>query len=228
MNTLILIDDDFEVLQLNQKFFMNEGYDVQIYSRATEAIDALDTIHADCIVLDIMMPELNGLDALPLIKEKSSAPVIFLTGKTDEDDKINGLLSGADDYIIKPYSLRELSARIKVQIRKSEVNKQKNIIDFPPISVNILQHKVYYNRKDEIPVSRREYELIELLLSKSGECVTFEEIGMKIWNVYQESDRQSIMMMTSRLRKKLEKYSGLENCIDTVYGKGYRFLAPNN
>lgn len=226
MATLFIIDDDSEVLNINKKYFTNEGYEVFIFDRAATAIESLSSKKPDCILLDIMMPELDGMSALPLIKERSDAPVIFLTGKTSEDDKINGLLSGADDYIIKPYSLKELSARIKVQLRKSQFSNSANLLEFPPISVDLLHHKVFYNGSEEINISNREYELIELLISKPDESVSFEEIGTKIWNVYQNSDRQSIMMMTSRLRKKLEKYSGLENCIATVYGKGYRFTPP--
>lgn len=226
MATLFIIDDDSEVLNINKKYFTNEGYEVFIFDRAATAIESLSSKKPDCILLDIMMPELDGMAAIPLIKKNSNAPVIFLTGKTSEDDKINGLLSGADDYIIKPYSLKELSARIKVQLRKSAVSNSANHVEFPPLSVDLLQHKVFYNGSEEINISNREYELIKLLISKPDESVSFEEIGTKIWNVYQSSERQSIMMMTSRLRKKLEKYSGLENCITTVYGKGYRFTPP--
>ncbi len=223
MNTLFLIDDDAEVLMVNKKYFINERYDVKTFTSALDAISMLDSLNPVCIVLDIMMPELDGFAALPLIKEKSDAPIIFLTGKASEDDKINGLLSGADDYIVKPYSLKELSARIKVQLRKSTLNKNSNLLEFPPLSINLLTHKVYYNISEEINITNREYELLELLLSKPGKTVTFEEIGMKIWNYYQDSDRQTVMMMTSRLRKKLEKYKGLIDCIVTVYGKGYKF-----
>lgn len=226
MYTLMLIDDDHEVLKVNKKYFQNEGYKVEIFTNAAAAVKALDSIRPDCIVLDRMMPELDGLSALPLIKKKTDVPVIFLTGKVSEDDKIEGLLSGADDYIVKPYSLKELSARIMVQLRKSDSVKSNNTLEFPPLLINLLQHKVFYNESEEINISAREYDLLLLLASKQQECVSFEEIGTGIWKVYQKSDRQSIMMMTSRLRKKLEKYSGLESCIETVYGKGYRFTPP--
>ncbi|MCR5452431.1 MAG: response regulator transcription factor [Lachnospiraceae bacterium] len=228
MCKIMLIDDDFEVLSINRKYFSNEGYDVDIFSDAQAAIDSIDKLKPDCIILDIMMPGLNGMDALSLIRKKCSAPVIFLTGKDSEDDKINGLLGGADDYMVKPYSLKELSARIKVQLRKNSNSKKNDFLSFPPISVDIMNHKLFYNDTDEISISQREYELFYLLVSNANIETPFEEIGMKIWNYYQKSDRQSIMMITSRLRKKLEKYKGLENCIETIYGKGYRFVPPNN
>lgn len=223
MKTLMLIDDDYEVLTINQKYFQNEGYDVLIFENAIEAIEALDTENVDCIILDIMMPHLDGMSALPLIRKKSSAPVIFLTGKDSEDDKINGLLSGADDYMIKPYSLKELSARIKVQLRKTTPVSKSNILSFPPLTIDKMKHKAFYDQSEEINISNREYDLLLLFASHPGETITFRQIAESMWKSYNDDDRKTIMVTTSRLRKKLERYKGLENCIETVYGKGYKF-----
>lgn len=223
MNTLMLIDDDYEVLTINQKYFQNEGYNVLIFNNALEAIKALDGTSVDCIILDIMMPHIDGMNALPLIRKKSNAPVIFLTGKDNEDDKINGLLSGADDYMIKPYSLKELSARIKVQLRKTIPVVKSNILSFPPLSIDKMQHKAFYNQTEEINISNREYDLLLLFASHPGKTVSFREIGESMWHSFSDDDRKTIMVTTSRLRKKLERYKGLENCIETVYGKGYKF-----
>ena len=228
MDILMLIDDDYEVLVVNQKYFQNEGYKVCIFKDALTALDALNTIHPSCIILDVMMPGIDGMQALPRIRNLCDAPIIFLTGKDSEDDKISGLLSGADDYMIKPYSLKELSARIKVQLRKSSASSaSSNIISYEPLSIDVMKHKVFYNTSDEISLSNREYELLNFLVTHSGDVIDFETIGLRIWGVYNNEDRKSIMVMTSRLRKKLERYKGLENCIETVYGKGYKFIPPN-
>ena len=223
MHKLMLIDDDKEVLLLNQKYFEKEGYEISVFENAADAIAAIPKKKPDCILLDIMMPNLDGMSALLEIRKITDCPVIFLTGKDTEEDRVNGLLSGADDYIVKPYSLKELSARIMVQLRRKAPLPDSNKRSFPPLTINLMQRKVYYNEAEEINLSNREYELLLLLTETPNKVVTFEDIGNAIWNVYQDSDRRSIMVMMSRLRKKLELYQGLEDCIETAYGKGYTF-----
>lgn len=227
MALLMLIDDDHDVLRLNKKYFLNEGYQVLAYENAENALKALEQCKPDCILLDVMMPDTDGFTALPLIRKKSSAPVIFLTGKDSEDDRIHGLLSGAEDYIIKPYSLRELSARIQVQLRKkpseNTAPQSSNGFFYPPLSMDFAKHKVFYNQTTEIELSNREYELLYLLMSHANHLITFEEIGIAIWHVYTDNDRRSVMVIASRLRKHLTEYPGLENIIETAYGKGYQF-----
>ena len=227
MSLLMLIDDDRDVLELNKSYFEKEGYKVLIFESVAPALESLKSSHPDCILLDIMMPDVDGLTALPQIRKLSKAPIIFLTGKDSDDDKVTGLLSGADDYLVKPYSLKELSARIIVQLRKGSSSASSNTISYPPLKLDLPNHKVYYNQTEEIQLSNREYELLYYLVSNPNKIITFEEIGRKIWNVYQESDRRSIMVMASRLRKKLENYKGLDNCIETNYGKGYKFIIPH-
>lgn len=224
MAKLMLIDDDKEVLAINYKYFQKKGYEVSTYPSAAQAIKALPSILPDCIVLDVMMPELDGFDAFPKIRKVTQAPVIFLTGRTEENDKINGLLLGADDYMIKPYSLRELEARIMVQLRKNNVTTAKNRLEFPPLSIDTTSHKVYYNESEEIILSNREYEFLYLLVTHPRETLTFSFIGETLWGTYSDSDRRTIMVIASRLRKKICSYSGLENIIETVWSQGYQFI----
>ena len=133
-------------------------------------------------------------------------------------------MCGADDYMVKPYSLRELEARIRVNIRrhKGDKNKSDTIIRYEPLKIDITAHKVFCN-EEEIVLSNREYELLYYLITNAGRVVTFQEIGEKIWGVYSESDRRSIMVNASRLRKRLEAYAELANIIETVWGQGYLF-----
>ncbi len=226
MNSIMLIDDDKDVIKINSDYLTGEGYLVDIYYNADDAISALSSRNPDCILLDIMMPGTDGLSAVPIIKKLTSSPIILLSGRGSEDDRVNGLLSGADDYMVKPYSLKELAARIKLQIRKKNHTKTANTISYPPLQIKPLEHKVFYNDDTEIALSNREYELLFMLVSSPGEVISFEKIGLQIWGIYQESDRRSIMVMASRLRKKLEDYNGLENCLETSYGKGYKFVIP--
>lgn len=225
MSELLLIDDDTEVLLINQKYFIHEGYGVKIAKDAANALEILKQYHPDCIILDIMMPGMNGLEACKKIKQITNAPIIFLSGKDSEEVKISGLLSGAEDYIVKPYSLRELSARIQVQIRrKQDIRTNQMQISYPPLRLDLAAHKAYCNQ-EEIPLANREFELLLFLASRKGEVTTFEQIGLKLWNTYSETDRRTIMVVASRLRKKLDSYNGLSNLIETVWSKGYKFIA---
>lgn len=224
MAKLLLIDDDTEVLSVNKKYFMKEHYEVKTADSAEKGLKLLSTFEADCILLDIMMPGMDGFEACKRIRKISKAPIIILSGKTSEDDKINGLLLGADDYMIKPYSLRELSARIQVQIRRHAASEgaSATVLSFPPLKIDIAMHKAYYDT-EEILLSNREYELLYLLASRPNTPLTFEEIGVAVFGSYVESDRRTIMVTASRLRKKLENYTGLSNFIETVWSKGYLF-----
>lgn len=223
MTKLMLVDDDEEVLDINRKYFENKGYQVTTMNNAIDAIKNIPKISPDCIVMDIMMPKVSGFHALPQIRQLTDAPVIFLTGCTDENHKIDGLLLGAEDYMVKPYSLRELEARIIVQLRKLEKTEKRNLLSFPPLTINTTTHNVYYNETQEIILSNKEYNFLALLASKPKTPWTFQEIGESLWGTYSDSDRRTIMVIASRLRKKLADYDGLQEYIETVWSKGYKF-----
>lgn len=230
MYKILLIDDDAEVLDINKKFLMKEGYQVAASTSAVKALSVLKKQPCDCIVLDVMMPEMNGFDACAKFREFTDTPIIFLTGKSSEDDRINGLMLGADDYIVKPYSLKELSLRIQALMRRRQVSVNaakapapSTMLSFPPLQMDTIEHKVYCN-DEEIALSNREFSLLHLLVSNPEKTITFEEIGTKIWGTYAEADRRSIMVNTSRLRKKLEAYPELDGMIETVWSEGYKFI----
>lgn len=226
MPTLLLIDDDKEVLTINSKYFKQLNYEVKAVTNARSALTLLKSYSPDCIVMDVMMPGMDGFKACTKIKEICSAPIIFLTGKDTEDDKIQGLLLGADDYMIKPYSLRELEVRIQVLIRRYQnipVSDKANILEYPPLRLDLTKHKAYYE-EEEISLSNKEYDLLYLLAASPNRVFTFEEIGNAIWNNYLESDRKTIMVTASRLRKKLDTYPGLSRFIETVWSQGYQFV----
>lgn len=226
MPSLLLIDDDKEVLTINSKYFKQLNYEIKAVTNARNALTLLKNYSPDCIVMDVMMPGMDGFQACTKIKEICSAPIIFLTGKDTEDDKIQGLLLGADDYMVKPYSLRELEVRIQVLIRRYQnvpATDKSNILAYPPLRLDLNKHKAYYN-EDEISLSNKEYDLLYLLAASPNRVFTFEEIGNAIWNTYLESDRKTIMVTASRLRKKLDAYPGLSRFIETVWSQGYQFV----
>ena len=229
MYKILFIDDDKDILDINYKYFQQEGWQVFSSTSTKESYQLIKQHSPDCIILDVMMPEEDGFSACKSIRELTNVPLIFLTGRISEDDKINGLLLGADDYVTKPYSLRELAARITANIKRHQailaLSKQTSndlVLHFPPLSIDINAHKAFYN-DEEILLSNREFELLLFLAKHNNEPVTFEVIGKQIWGSYSDSDRRAIMVNTSRLRKKLDRYHALENIIETVWSKGYKF-----
>lgn len=234
MNKLLLIDDDKEVLKINTKYFKQKEYEVEYATSAKSALNRLKKFTPDCIILDVMMPGIDGFKAFTKIRDLCAAPIIFLTGCDSEDDKINGLLLGADDYMIKPYSLRELEARIQVVIRRyglinnASLSDNANCIELPPLTINLSKHKAYYkntdNSTEELMLNNKEFELLHLLAASPNEVFSFDEIGQKVWGGYIESDRKTIMVTASRLRKKLDAYPELSKFIETEWAKGYKLI----
>lgn len=226
MNKILMIDDDLEVLEINKKFFEEKDCRVMVCSKPGEAISIVKSFEPDCIFLDVMMPETDGFSLCRAIRDITDVPVLFLSGKVSEDDKVEGFEAGGDDYIEKPYSLRELYARMMTHVRRNSSKNQKNrsmIMDLNPFFIDKEKHKLFYE-EEEIPVSNKEYELILFLAENVGKEITFEEIGKELWGSYIETDRRNVMVNVSRLRKKIESQTGIDNFIETVWSKGYKLV----
>ena len=221
---ILLVDDDREVLMLIGSYLQQKGLNVILADSVPEALEYLNKSTFHCIVLDVMMPGTDGFEAFLHFRKMSSASILFLTGRTEDSDRIRGLLLGADDYLNKPCSPEELYLRIMINIRKQHVNYQSGVLEFPPLTIHLLQHRVYYDSTEEIALSQREFELLALLAQHANEPMTFEQIGTVLNGTYIAADRKNIMVTASRLRKKMEGYVGLEHIIETVWGTGYRFL----
>lgn len=228
MADILLIDDDTDVLEINRKYLIGEGFTVHIADTPQKGISLAKTANPACIVLDVMMPGMNGFEVCETIRTFSSAPIIFLTGRSSEDDKINGLLTGGDDYLVKPYGLRELSARIQALLRRASFQVAPvadiNVLTFGELTINKLSHKAEY-KGEGLNLANREYEVLLYLATHPNQDVTFEELGTALFGVYSEADRRSVMVNVSRLRKKMTVDYALENMIETVWSKGYRFIS---
>ena len=223
MFAVMVVEDDAVTRRLMCQVLRRGGYDPIPAADGTEALELMDRHHVDLFLLDIMMPGMDGFTALSELRKVTQVPVLFLTGRTEEADRIRGLVAGAVDYIIKPCSLEELSLRIQIHIsRYRGVTGQAGVLEFPPLRIELMNHKVYC-REEEILLSNKEYELLVCLAKHNREVMTFEEIGMELLGGYIDADRRNIMMNASRVRKKMEGFVGLENMIETVWGKGYCF-----
>lgn len=226
MATILLIDDDVEVLKINKKYLTAEGFTVYTTANPKEGVLYARKLKFECIILDVMMPGADGFQVCRKIREFSSCPIIFLTGKDSEDDKIKGLLTGADDYVVKPYSLRELKARIDVLIRRLSSftpAANQNLISIRNLSIDKVAHTASYKGTD-LCLANREYEVLLYFVTHPNQDITFQSLGTALFGTYQEIDRRSVMVNVSRLRKKLSLDFELENMITTVWSKGYRFV----
>ena len=235
MYKILLIDDDNEVLAINKKFFEKNNCEVAICSDARKGLALVKSFAPDCILLDVMMPEVNGYLLCKQIRQFSNVPILFLSGNVSEDDKIKGFQCGADDYIEKPYSLKEVYIRVIANIKRSHAigaaataagTKKASVIDIPPLHIELESRKVT-DDEEEIPLANREYDLLLYMAKRPNELITIEDIGNAIWGAYSEADKKSIMVNVSRLRKKIADYTGRDNLIETVWSKGYKLVVKS-
>jgi len=221
MRKLLLIDDDKDLLEITSAGFREKGYTVYSLTSGKNAVAAINKYDPDCVVLDVMMPGVDGFEVCEGIRKVSTVPIIFLTGRVSEEDKVDGLLMGADDYLVKPFSFRELEARVQVIIRRAQVAVPGKLL-FPPLEVDVEGHRALVDGKD-LHLTSQEYDLLYYFATSDNSVITYEEIGEKTWGVYCETDRRSVMVMVSRLRKKMASNPVTARMIETVWTKGYSF-----
>ncbi len=222
MSKILFIDDDTELLEILSASFKEKKFKVKSCSSAKAGIAFLKKQQVDCIVMDVMMPEMDGFTAFEHVRKVSDAPIIYLTGKVAEDDRIDGITLGADDYMLKPFSIRELEARVNMVVRRASGTKDSHILSIPPLELDTVAHKVLCEG-EELSLTAREYELLHMMVTFKADVITYEDIGNFIWGGYMESDKASVMVNVSRLRKKLEDNPVSAGLIETVWTKGYRF-----
>lgn len=223
---VLMLDDDIEVLKINKKYLSEKGFATAITNDPSKAIEMAGKYNPDCILLDIMMPHCDGYEVLKRLRTFYDAPIIFLTGKGGIDDRVRGLSSGCDDYIIKPCDLAELKARIELVVKRYQSlrasDKDDLVLTFGNLKIDQMAHRAFYNDAD-LALSNREYELLLYLARHPDRDIPFEELGKALFGVYHQSDQNSIMVLVSRLRKKLNGSQKLLNMISTVWSTGYRF-----
>lgn len=225
MAKLLLIDDDIEVLKLNKRYLETQGFTVYATNIAEKAVPFIKKQPPDCILLDVMMPNLNGYCICKKIRSISNIPIIFLSGLGSEDERIKGLMLGAEDYIVKPYSLKELKLRIDALLRRSKSNAiqiSNTQLIFSDLKIDKMTHKAYFLSKD-LQLANREYEVLLYLAEHPNQEITFHALGQSLFGTYQDTDRSSLMVIVSRLRKKLGEYPEIENIIKTIWSVGYLF-----
>lgn len=229
MDKVIIIDDDKELCLLMKKCIEQENHIAIIANGGAEGLRLADENGNDCslIILDIMLPDLDGFQVLQNIRKTSNVPVLMLTAKSDEEDKVSGLRMGADDYLTKPFSLNELMARVHSLIRRfTQLNLVSSLdtdtLTFQGMTINNVNRTVEINGKRP-ELTGKEFDLLAFLASNKGKIFTKKQIYNQVWEEEYAFDDSNIMSFISKLRKKIEPDPEHPFYILTVRGIGYRF-----
>lgn len=219
---ILVVDDDKKMLKMIKDFLELEKYCVYTAENADVAMQKMN-VGPDLILLDINMPKMNGLEFCKRIRNYVTCPILFLTAMIDDQDKVNGLRSGGDDYIVKPFNLDELLARIEAHLRREKriTYKKKNFFS-GDLCIDYSGKRVIYNHI-ELDITKAEFDIIEVLSSYPGQVFDKELLYEKAWGYEKESDSHSVTEMISRIRRKLKQCTDV-NYIETVWGYGYKWV----
>ena len=224
---ILIVDDEKEIADLIEIYLKNEGYTIHKYYSSKEVVENLDNLNIDLALIDVMMPEIDGFSLCRKLREKYNFPILFVTAKIEDTDKINGLTLGADDYITKPFEPLELVARVKANLRRyKEYNKQlvkdENKIDFRNIVINNNTHEFFLNEK-QIDLTPIEFSILWTLCKNRGNVVKTDVLFFEVWKEkYFEQDNNTVMVHIRHLREKLCDNTKNPKYIKTIWGVGYK------
>ena len=221
---ILLVDDDPNISRLVQLYLEKEGFEVKTAARGDDALSEFRKLPPDLMLLDVMLPGMDGWQVLKAIRKTSTIPIIMLTAKDETFDKVLGLELGADDYITKPFDTKELVARVKAVLRRTqgaEEEKQEGL-SFPGLTVSLTQYEVHYEgRKIDMPP--KELEVLYFLASHQNQVFTREQLLEQVWGFDFFGDSRTVDVHIKRLREKLQDSEKYGWCIKTVWGVGYKF-----
>ncbi|MDE5778483.1 MAG: response regulator transcription factor [Lachnospiraceae bacterium] len=219
---ILIIDDDTELLKMLRKYFEIKNYEIITAENGTEGLSKMK-LQPDIILLDVNMPKVDGIEVCRRIRDKTACPILFLTARVEEQDIVNGLSSGGDDYILKPFSLKELDARITAHLKREGRRKNRTECCFQgELSID-YKAKTVQIHTDYLELTRLEYEIIEFLSMNPGMVFDKERIYEKVCGFDAEGDSRVITELIRRIRKKLQQYTKTDY-IETVWGMGYRWI----
>lgn len=226
---ILIVDDEVEIADLIEVYLKNENYTVFKFYTAGEALACINTTVLDLAILDIMLPDINGFTLCQRIREQYTFPIIMLTAKDDETDKITGLTFGADDYITKPFRPLEMIARIKAQLRRYKKynpahseNSTSDIISHLGLIMNIRTHECILN-ENPLVLTPTEFSILRILLQRKGNVISSEELFHEIWqDEYYSKSNNTITVHIRHLREKLDDTVDHPKYIKTIWGVGYK------
>ena len=231
---IMVVEDDIDLSELIRMYLIPEGWEIETFHTGKKAVESFNRNHYDLILLDLLLPDINGFEICKQIREKSTIPIIMLTALEDSIHKVQGLNMGADDYIIKPFEPTELVARIKSNLRRSyEFSYAKSINDegrepdervVGNLCLNKKTHKSIYN-EIEITLTPKEFDILWMLMEQPNDVHNMDEIHYKIWgDEVLSTEVNPVMVHIRRIRSKFEKH-GISSIIKTIWGVGYKINA---
>lgn len=229
MQKILIVDDEKEIRDLIEIYLKSEGYETLKAADGEEALKILSMEEPDLIILDVMMPKMNGIDACLKIREERQMPIIMLSAKSEDVDKILGLNMGADDYLTKPFNPLELIARVKSQLRRfyklnpkvKEKEEEGNIINIDDMKINLDTHEIFIG-DNEVKLTPTEFDILVLLAKNRGKVFSIANIYESVWNQeFLESDN-TVMVHIRKIREKTEENPRKPKFIKTVWGVGYK------
>ncbi|MGM0845106.1 MAG: response regulator transcription factor [Bacillota bacterium] len=225
-SNILIVDDEKDIRNLIAVYLENEGMQTKQVENAIEALRLLEKKEFDLIILDIMMPEMDGIEACIKIRQERNMPIIMLSAKSEDIDKIKGLASGADDYLSKPFNPLELIARVKSQLRRFqkynyETDHNKMVIEIGDLKVNTDTRQVWVSG-DEVRLTPKEFDILELLARNKGMVLSVEKIYEAVWKEDFFKSDNTVMVHITKLRNKLEGDSKHPIYVKTVWGVGYK------
>lgn len=227
--TILIVDDEKEIRDLVDIYLKSDGYNTIKACDGIEAINLLQENDIDLIILDVMMPNLNGIEACLKIREMKEMPIIMLSAKSEDIDKILGLNMGADDYLTKPFNPLELIARVKSQLRRfykfgnkvMSAENDENVIQIDELSINLETHEVSLG-DNMIKLTPTEFDILSLLAKSRGKVFSIENIYESVWNQEFMTSDNTVMVHIRKIREKIEEDPRNPRFIKTVWGVGYK------
>ena len=224
MNRILIVEDEPALANVIKDYLKNELFDVEICTEGDKAVEGFNKYRPSLLILDLMLPGMNGYEICKKVRMTSVIPILILSAKTDEFDKVMGLNLGADDYLTKPFRPKELVARVNALIRRSQVFNKNNleVIDVGNIRIFIKEYKV---EKDNVnmDLSKKEFELLLFLAKNPKQVFTREHLYERVWGLDSYGDLDTVTVTINRLRQKIEENPATPKHILTVWGVGYKF-----
>lgn len=221
-NKILVVDDEEGIITLLKDYFEMNDYEVYTAQNGKDALKKISK-NPDIILLDINMPEIDGIEVCNRIRDYVSCPILFLTARIENADKINGFRAGADDYIVKPFDLDELGARVSAHLRREQRKSNQTKIKFYNNLIIDYEKRLISIDNNQISLSKKEFDIVELLSMNPGQVFDRERIYDRIWGYNSNGNSDVIMEHIRKIRIKLSKYT-LENYIETVWGVGYKWI----
>ncbi len=220
-NKILLVDDEKGIVTMLKNYFEMSDYQVYTAYDGKEALEKA-ACRPDIILLDINLPELDGISVCQRIREHIACPILFLTARTESRDKITGFQAGADDYIVKPFDIEELGARVEAHLRREQRKQEQSVVRFfGELAVDYLKREITVNG-NPVPLSKKEFEIVQLLSMYAGQVFDRERIYEAIWGIDGEGSSDTIMEHIRKIRSKLSAYTE-HDYIHTVWGVGYQW-----